>query len=220
MYKKLHQKVNTLFENLRNKYKEYLKLSINNPKKVFSIYVGIILLALCLFPIVGSNFFPNVDTGEIRLHVYVKQGTRLEDTAKAFSQIETTIKEIIPENEINNAILDKIGLPNSGINRAFMDNSTIGVSDGEILITLNKHHKPTRKYIAKKRTILNNQYPDYTFFFQDADIISKILNFGLASSVDIKISGKSLDKNYKITEQMLDEIKKSPELKMLIFIKT
>ncbi len=204
---KLHKKVNSFFENFRNKYKNYLKLSIENPKKVFSIYAGVILLALFLFPLVGSNFFPSVDTGEIRLHVYVKQGTRLEDTAKAFSQIETTIKDIIPNNEIN-AMLDKIGLPNGGINRAFMDNSTIGVSDGEILITLNKHHKPTKKYIEKMRTVLNNQYPNYTFFFQDADIISKILNFGLASSVDIKISGKSLDENYKITENMLNEIKK------------
>lgn len=202
----LHQKVNSFFENFRNKYKNCLELAVHNPKKVFTAYASVILLALFLFPLVGSNFFPNVDTGEIRLHVYVKQGTRLEDTAKAFSQIETTIKDIIPAREIN-TMLDKIGLPNGGINRAFMDNSTIGVSDGEILITLNKHHKSTRKYIRKMRTVLNNQYPDYVFFFQDADIISKILNFGLASAVDIKISGKSLDENYKITEQMLSEIK-------------
>ena len=104
-------------------------------------------------------------------------------------------------------MLDKIGLPNGGINRAFMDNSTIGVSDGEILITLNKHHQSTKKYIEKMRTVLNNQYPDYIFFFQDADIISKILNFGLASPVDIKISGKDIDENYKITEELLNEIK-------------
>ncbi len=203
---KLHNNVNSFFENFRNKYKNFLMLSVNNPKKVFTIYGGIVLLALMLFPIVGSNFFPSVDTGEIRLHVYVKQGTRLEDTAKAFSQIEMTIKDVIPEKEIN-AMLDKIGLPNGGINRAFMDNSTIGVSDGEILITLNKNHKSTKKYIEKMRTVLNNQYPDYIFFFQDADIISKILNFGLASPVDIKISGKSLDENYKIAEEILNKVK-------------
>ena len=105
-----------------------------------------------------------------------------------------TIKDIIPKNEIS-TMIDKIGLPNGGINRVFMDNSTIGVSDGEILITLNKPHKSTQKYIEKMRTVLNNQYPDYVFFFQDADIISKILNFGLASPVDIKISGKNNESN-------------------------
>ena len=202
----LHQKVNNYFEKFRDKYKNLLILSVNNPKKVFSIYGCIILLALFLFPLVGSNFFPSVDTGEIRLHVYVKQGTRLEDTAKTFSQIEMTIKDVIPEKEIN-AMLDKIGLPNGGINRAFMDNSTIGVSDGEILITLNKNHKSTKKYIEKMRSVLNSQYPDYIFFFQDADIISKILNFGLASPVDIKISGKNIDENYKIAEEILKEVK-------------
>lgn len=117
-----------------------------------------------------------------------------------------TIKDIIPEKEII-AMLDKIGLPNGGINRAFMDNSTIGVRDGEILITLNKNHKSTKKYIEKMRNILNNQYPDYIFFFQDADIISKILNFGLASPVDIKISGKNVDENYKIAEEILNAVK-------------
>jgi len=184
-----------------------LTFAINNTKKCMLIYGGVILLALILFPLVGSNFFPSVDTGEIRLHVYVQQGTRLEETAKAFSQIENTIREIIPEREID-AMLDKIGLPNGGINRAFMDNSTIGVSDGEILITLNKHHKSTKKYIEKMRKVLNAQYPDYIFFFQDADIISKILNFGLSSPIDIKISGKNLEENYKITEEILAEVKK------------
>ena len=207
LLEKWHDKVNSLFEKFRNSYKNCLNFAVNAPKKVFTVYASVLILAIGLFPIVGSNFFPSVDTGEIRLHVYVQQGTRLEETAKAFSQIENTIREVIPQNEIG-AMLDKIGLPNGGINRAFMDNSTIGVSDGEILITLNKNHKSTKNYIEKMRKVLNAQYPEYTFFFQDADIISKILNFGLSSPIDIKISGKSLDENYKITENILNDVKK------------
>lgn len=204
---KLHLKSNELFEELKNNYKKVLDYALENKIKFVKYYFVVILFAMLLVPFVGSNFFPSVDTGEIRLHVYVKAGTRIEETAKKFSEIENTIREVIPEKEIQ-TILDKIGLPVGGINLAFMDNSSIGVSDGEISIALAKHHKKTSSYEKKLRKVLNEKYPDTTFFFQRADMTGKILDFGLSSPIDIKISGKNLDYNYQLATSILEDVKK------------
>ena len=165
------------------------------------------LSALLLLPFIGQNFFPEVDAGQIRLHVYAPHGTRIEETAREFTAIENTIKKIIPATELD-AILDNIGLPASTLNLAFMDSSQIGVGDGEILIALKKNHKPTKQYVKKLRKTLNKEYPNTTFFFQNADMVGKILNFGLASPVDIQIQGKNTDENYKLAKKMLTDVKK------------
>lgn len=202
----LHNKLNLCFEKTLNAYKKSVDYALNAPKKVICVYCSVILSAVAITPFVGSDFFPKTDTGEIRLHVYVKPGTRLEETAKEFSKIENTIQTVIPKKEIL-TMSDRIGIPNGGINRAFMDNSSIGVSDGEILISLKKHNKATQSYIKQMRKVLAVQYPNFVFFFQDADVISKILNFGLSSPIDIKISGMNAEENYLLAEKILKDIK-------------
>ena len=205
---KVNTWVNTNFSKLREKYKTFLQKDvIPKPKQVGVVYGIIVLSALVLLPFIGENFFPEVDAGQIRLHVYAPHGTRIEETAREFSAIEETIKRVIPPTELD-TVLDNIGLPASMLNLAFMDNSQIGVGDGEILIALKENHKPTKQYVKKLRKELNKEFPDSTFFFQNADMVGKILNFGLASPVDIKVQGKDLKENFALTAKMLEDVRK------------
>lgn len=205
---KVNTWVNTNFSKLREVYKSFLQKDvIPKPKQVGVVYGIIVLSALVLLPFIGENFFPEVDAGQIRLHVYAPHGTRIEETAREFSAIEETIKHVIPPTELD-TILDNIGLPASMINLAFMDNSQIGVGDGEILIALKENHKPTKQYVKKLRKELNKEFPNSTFFFQNADMVGKILNFGLASPVDIKVQGKDLKANFALTSKMLEDVKR------------
>ena len=205
---KVNTWVNTNFSKLREVYKSFLQKDvIPKPKRVGIVYGIIVLSALVLLPFIGENFFPEVDAGQIRLHVYAPHGTRIEETAREFSAIEETIKHVIPPTELD-TVLDNIGLPASMINLAFMDNSQIGVGDGEILIALKENHKPTKQYVKKLRKELNKEFPDSTFFFQNADMVGKILNFGLASPVDIKVQGKDLKANFALTSKMLEDVKR------------
>lgn len=200
--------VNTNFERFKKAYKSFLVKSIlAQPPKVGIIYALIVLSALVLIPFIGGNFFPEVDAGQIRLHVYAPHGTRIEETAREFTRIEKTIKKVIPAVELE-TILDNIGLPASSLNLAFMDSSQIGVGDGEILIALKENHKPTKQYVKKLRKELNKEFPDSVFFFQNADMVGKILNFGLASPIDIQIQGRNIKENYKLAQRMLEDVKK------------
>ncbi len=200
--------VNTNFERFKKAYKSFLVKSIlAQPQKVGIIYALIVLSALVLIPFIGGNFFPEVDAGQIRLHVYAPHGTRIEETAREFTRIEKTIKKVIPAVELE-TILDNIGLPASSLNLAFMDSSQIGVGDGEILIALKENHKPTKQYVKKLRKELNKEFPDSVFFFQNADMVGKILNFGLASPIDIQIQGRNIKENYKLAQRMLEDVKK------------
>src|SRR5574344_1444445 len=194
---KTNKFINDNFAKVRETYKSFLiKDVIPKPKKVGIAYGIIILVSFMLLPLIGQNFFPEVDSGQIRLHVYAPHGTRIEDT----------IRTVIPPRELD-TVLDNIGLPASTLNIAFMDTSQIGTGDGEILISLNKHHKPTKKYVKELRKELNEKYPDCQFFFQSADMVSRILNFGLAAPVDIQIQGKKLNENYALATRMLEDIK-------------
>ena len=205
---KVNTWVNTNFSKLREVYKSFLQKDvIPKPKRVGIVYGIIVLSALVLLPFIGENFFPEVDAGQIRLHIYAPHGTRIEETAREFSAIEETIQRVIPPAELD-TVLDNIGLPASMINLAFMDNSQIGVGDGEILIALKENHKPTKQYVKKLRKELNKEFPDSTFFFQNADMVGKILNFGLASPVDIKVQGKDLKANFALTSKMLEDVKR------------
>ena len=205
---KINNFVNTNFNKLKEKYREFLIKDIfPKPKKVGIAYGIIVLSAIFLVPFIGQNFFPEVDAGQIRLHVYAPHGTRIEETAKEFTDIENTIKKVIPPDELE-TVLDNIGLPASMINLAFMDSSQVGVGDGEILIALKENHKPTKEYVKKLRKVLEQEHPDSDFFFQNADMVGRILNFGLASPVDIQIQGQKREENYKLAVKMLEDVRK------------
>jgi len=158
-----------------------------------------------LLAVIGQNFFPFVDAGQMRLHVRPPTGTRIEEAAAIFAAIDSEIRRVIPAQELD-SILDNIGLPNSGINLAFSDTITSGNGDGDILISLKPEHHPTLEYTRKLRKTLSAQFPAETFFFQAADITSQILNFGLPAPVDVQVTGNNLVENYRIAQTLQGEI--------------
>ena len=154
------------------------------PPAFFALLIGVSVL---LFPRLGRDFFPQVDAGQMRLHVRAPAGTKLEQTQEDFAQVEKAI-QIVGKDQID-VMLDNIGLPYSGINIALSDTATVGPMDGEILISLKEKHTPTADHVAALRRKLPRRFPELQFFFQPADIVNQVLNFGQPAPIDIRVSG-------------------------------
>src|SRR5205085_6177280 len=160
--------------------------------------------------LVGEDFFPNVDSGQMRLHARGPAGTRIEETEVRFAAIEREIRTVIPPEEIA-TLIDNIGIPNSWPAIAQGDIPTISSADGEILISLNKEkHGPTLEYETRLRKRLNQKFADMSFFFQPANITSQIINFGLPAPIDLQVVGRNAQANYKIAQQLADRISRIP----------
>ena len=199
---RVHYAFNRQFERLRNNYRSALGWSLEHRRAVVIAFAVFVVGSLSLSLSVGEDFFPYVDSGQMRLHVRTVQGTRIEETERIFAQVEDEIRREIPADELD-SILDNIGLPNSGINLAFSDSATIGPGDGEILIALREaHHGPTQDYTRKLRDDLRAKFSDLTFFFQAANITNQILNFGLPAPMDIQVVGRNAQANYQIAEEI------------------
>jgi multidrug efflux pump subunit AcrB len=138
--------------------------------------------------LVGRDFFPVIDGGQIQLHVRAPAGTRIESTERIFQAVEDKIREVVPDSD-RALIVDNIGLPARAYNLAFSDGSTIGINDGVILVALKEGHKPTADYVRKLREVLPTAFPEDTFYFQAADIVTQILNFGLPAQIDVRTVG-------------------------------
>jgi multidrug efflux pump subunit AcrB len=198
---KVHHAFNGLFERMRHAYRDALEWCLNHRVAVAGLFALFVIGSTGLTTIVGKDFFPYVDSGQMRMHVRTPSGTRIENTEAIFAQIEATIRRVIPKDELEN-ILDNIGIANGGINLAFGDTATIGSGDGEILISLNQEkHAPTLEYERKIREALDTEYQGLTVFFQPANITNQILNFGLPAPIDIQIIGRS-PLNYSIAQQI------------------
>jgi CzcA family heavy metal efflux pump len=199
---RVHHAFNRQFERLRNGYRGALVWTLDH-RGLVSVLFGIFVVASCgLTFLVGEDFFPYVDSGQMRLHVRTLQGTRIEETEGIFAQVEDEIRRNIPASEMD-TILDNIGLPNGGINLAFSDTATIGSGDGEILISLKEgKHGPTQGYMRKLRTALHNRFPDLTLFFQPANITNQILNFGLPAPIDVQVVGRNAAANYRLVREL------------------
>ena len=195
------------FIRIRESYYSLLVLAMEN-KKIFVIaFLGIVILSFALVPALGRNFFPSVDSGQIKLHVRAQVGTRIEETAKLFDQIEQQIRTTIPKDELD-AIVDNIGLTVSGINQVYNNTGTIGPQDGDILISLNEGHQPTDDYIAKLRISLAEKFPGTTFSFLPADMISQILNFGAPAPIDVQVMGPDGAADMQYAQLLMRDINK------------
>ncbi|MDZ8134093.1 MAG: efflux RND transporter permease subunit [Nostoc sp. DedQUE04] len=209
---RIHEQFNRQFEKFRQNYRNTLAKALNHRGVVFAMFGAFWVSALVLLPFVGQDFFPQVDAGQFRLHVRAPAGTRLEKTEQIFTQVENEIRQVIPEEELE-IILDNIGLPVGGVNLAFSDTATIGPGDGEILVGLKEgKHYSTWQYVRQLRQKLTAQFPELTFFFQPADIVTQILNFGLPAPIDIQIIGPAKNRrdNYKIAKQIKTQIAQIP----------
>jgi multidrug efflux pump subunit AcrB len=162
-----------------------------------------------LFTLVGRDFFPLIDGGQIQLHVRAPAGTRIEKTEEIFQAIEDKIREVIPDDE-RGQILDNIGLPARNYNLAFSDGTTIGVNDGVILVTLKDGHPPTAGYTHKLREVLPAAFPEEVFYFQAADMVTQILNFGIPAQIDVRTTGYDRAGNLAVARELRERLAKIP----------
>jgi CzcA family heavy metal efflux pump len=207
--KRFQQGFEAAFARFRHHYRVLLSLALGHPKSFIGGFLACVLLSFGLWPFLGENFFPAVDSGQILMHVRAQPGTRIEETARLFDLIEQTVRGIIPPDQIDN-IVDNIGLPFSGINMAYQNTGTIGPEDGDALISLKQDHEPTADYIKRLRTVLPQKFPGATFSFLPADIVSQILNFGLPAPIDVQVIGNNQKANYAYATDLLKRIRTVP----------
>ena len=189
------------FERFREKYRNILAWTLSEPVMTVSAFGVLILASACLFPQLGRDFFPQVDAGQMRLHVRAPAGTRLEKTQQYFAAVEQEIRGEVGNDQIS-VMLDNIGLPYSGINMALSDSATVGPMDGEILISLNEKHSPTAALIAKLRRELPQKFAQLQFFFQPADIVDQVLNFGQPAPIDVRVSGPDQHEAFALASKL------------------
>jgi multidrug efflux pump subunit AcrB len=197
------------FGAFRNGYLGILSSCLRN-----RLIFGIIFLAGCaasmlLVPYLGEDLFPSVDSGQIRMHIRAPIGMRVEETAALCDRVEHTVREVIPPSELG-SILDNVGMPFSSIATSYSTSGSIGTSDADVLISLNREHRPSADYVKILRKQLPGQYPGIQFFFQPADIVSQILNFGLPSPIDVQLEGPNFEENFKMASAMMERIRQIP----------
>ncbi len=197
------------FERLRHEYADVLVLLLKRRLIVPAVIALVLALGAIMFISVGRDFFPLIDGGQIQLHVRAPPATRIEETARIFQAVEDKIRQVIPDKE-RELIVDNIGLPARVYNLAFADGSTIGVNDGVILVSLKEGHAPTADYVRKLRQVLPQAFPEDTFYFQAADMVTQILNFGLPAQIDVRTVGYDRAKNLRIARELQRRIAAIP----------
>jgi multidrug efflux pump subunit AcrB len=198
------------FEKFRNGYYQLLETTLEHSKLFVVCFIAFCTVSMGIVFFLGQDFFPDVDAGLMRLHVRARAGLRVEETARLCDEIENYLRQQIPKEELN-TILDNIGLPYSGINLSYSNSGVIGTSDAEILVGLNQeHHHPTANYIRRLREELPRQFPGVEFYFQPADIVTQILNFGLPAPIDIQLTGYDTVTNYEISQRIANQVRQVP----------
>jgi multidrug efflux pump subunit AcrB len=208
-FSRLHRGFERNFERMRQGYVALLRELLNRRVVVPIIMALMGGLGIVMFLFVGRDFFPAIDGGQIQLHVRAPAGTRIETTERIFQAIEDKIREFIPERE-RSLIVDNIGLPARAYNLAFTDGSTIGANDGIILVALKEGHAPTADYVRQLRAVLPEAFPEVTFYFQAADIVTQILNFGLPAQIDVRTIGYDRAPNLRVAKQLRQRIASIP----------
>ena len=206
---RVHHEFNARFEQVRARYVELLGWALSHRKTLFGAFGVAVLGAAALVPFVGRDFFPTVDAGQVRLHVTAPPGTRIEETERYFSRVEDKIRTVVPTSD-RESILDFIGTP-GGYNLSITDSSNVSSADGEILITLAHHRKlSTESIVRALRHDLPREFPELSFYFQPADMVTQILNFGLPSPIDVQISGVRRDLTLAAAKQLEGELRMVP----------
>jgi CzcA family heavy metal efflux pump len=207
---RLQQAFEGWFARVRDGYHQTLALCLRHRRVFITGFLGFCVASMGLVFFLGEDFFPPVDAGIFRMHVRARAGLRLEETARLCDEIEKVLRQEIPKDELV-TILDNIGMPYSSINNTYSTSGTIGTSDAEILVSLNeKKHRPTAEYVKHLREELPQLFPSVEFFFQPADIVSQILNFGLPSPIDIQVVGKNQMQSYLIAQDIANRLRHVP----------
>ncbi len=197
------------FERFRNGYRDLLMLALRHRPTFVIGFLGFIAASFVMVPYLGQNFFPSVDAGQILMHVRLQVGTRLEESANQFTDIEKAIRKIIPPDQIE-TMADNIGMPISGINMTYNNTGVMGPQDGDVQIKLVEDHPPTENYVKAMREQLPRLFPGATFAFLPADIVNQILNFGSPAPIDLEIRGNNLNANFAYADDLLKQIRLIP----------
>jgi CzcA family heavy metal efflux pump len=199
------------FERFRLSYQLFLTTVVHRRVIFIPAFLGVCLTMFLLVPWLGQNFFPASDNGQFILHMRVKSGTRIEETARLADLVETSIRQQIPAHEMDN-ILDNIGLPYSTINYMHATSGLIGAGDADIMVSLKEKHHATADYVRELRRTLPRHFPGITFYFLPADMVTQVLDFGLPAPIDIQIDGNDIEGNRQVAEKMLAELRRVPGL--------
>jgi multidrug efflux pump subunit AcrB len=199
------------FERVRLGYREILSMALRRRAVFVTCFLAVVIGSFALTPFLGRDFFPTVDAGQILMHARTRVGTRVEETAQQFADIQKAIRQIIPPAELA-TIVDNIGFPSSGINMTYNNSGTIGSQDGDIQIKLNEDHRPTADYVRTLREELPARFPGVTFSFLPADIISQILNFGAPAPIDLQVRGPDLNADFAYAQDLLRGLRHVPGL--------
>jgi multidrug efflux pump subunit AcrB len=198
------------FERFRAGYRSALTAALARPRLFAACFLTFCVLSAGLYFVLGRDFFPSVDAGQIRLHMRARTGLRIEESARLADQINGVIRRTIPERDLQ-TVLDNIGVPYSGINLTYSNSGTIGTADGEILVQLKpERERSTYSYISELRERLPSEFPGVQFFFQPADIVTQILNFGTPAPIDIQIRGANQPANYAVGLKLANEVRHIP----------
>src|ERR1019366_1147469 len=197
------------FEHIREGYRGVLELAMGRRAAFIVGFLAFVAASFLLTPYLGRDFFPSVDTGQILMHARLRIGTRVEESAKQFAEIENVIRTIIPPTELA-PLVNTVAMPVSGINLTYSNTGVIGTQDGDVQIKLAEDHRPTADYVRQLRAELPRRFPGVAFGFLPADIISQILNFGAPAPIDVQVSGANLAADFDYANLLLKRIRHIP----------
>ena len=197
------------FERFRSGYRDLLVLALRHRPTFVVAFLAFVVASFAMVPYLGQNFFPSVDAGQILMHARLQVGTRLEESANQFADIQKAIRKIIPPDQIE-TMTDNIGMPISGINMTYNNTGVMGPSDGDIQIKLKADHPPTENYVKAMREQLPPLFPGTSFAFLPADIVNQILNFGAPAPIDLQVRGNNLNANFEYATKLLSQIRRIP----------
>ncbi len=206
VFGRFHAGFERRFRQFQGGYLTLLAAILRHSWVTLGVAAGTVAVGGVLFLFVGRDYFPQIDAGQMQLHVRAHSGLRIEEAEMFFQKVEDTIREVVPERE-RSSILDNIGLPNNNYNLAFSDGSTVAYYDGQVLVSLKPGHAPTAGYMRTLRTVLRERFPDGIFYFQPADIITQVLNFGLPAPIDVQVAGRDDAKNREAAQALLAKLK-------------
>jgi len=201
----VHVRFNNRFEKFRTAYVLLLSNLLTHRKQFIFGFLFFCLGSCGIFALLGRDLFPLVDTGEIKLHLRAPSGTRVERTAIIADEVQTVIRKVIPEKDLA-GILDNVGLPNSGINLSYSSSGTIGAFDADIMIKLKPGHQPSEYYMEALLPELRKNFPEVEFFYQPADLVTQILNFGIPAAIDVQIVGANIAANQQFASKLVTQI--------------
>lgn len=197
------------FDRVRAQYQAVLTTLVYRRKLFVPAFFLLCCSAFLLVPFLGQDFFPSTDTGQFKLHVRAKTGTRIEEAARLFDQVDNAIRRQIPANELQ-SVIDNIGLPYSQMNLSYSNSGQIGSADGDIMVSLSEKHRPTDEYVRLLRANLPKQFPGTTFYMLPADIVTQILNFGLPAPIDLQITGNNVEASRAFADRLLPQLQRIP----------